>query len=140
MKVDFVECPYNYEEVSTQLSDWLSLRATNKKCGNQLVLKCKPTLNPIVNYAFVRELRRNFPSVWIAIENNRIIVKPLEMCRKLDFISEEEREREQVIDDMIGFSKVFKCLVEAKRPIVGHNLVSDLLLTYNYFYQPLPSI
>lgn len=44
-----------------------------------------------------------------------------------------------LLDSFLGFSKVFKLLVELKKPIVGHNILLDLMYMYKLFYKPLPS-
>lgn len=44
-----------------------------------------------------------------------------------------------LLDSYIGFSKVFKLLVELKKPIVGHNILLDLIYMFKLFYKPLPS-
>lgn len=46
---------------------------------------------------------------------------------------------ETVLDNLVGFSKIFKLLVALKKPIVGHNCLLDLMIAYNQFYEPLPS-
>lgn len=46
---------------------------------------------------------------------------------------------DSVIDALVGFSKIVKLLMEFKKPIVGHNLLLDLLILHNQFYLPLPS-
>ena len=140
MKINFIECPLSYEDVSTQLSEWISNRVINKNCGNQLVLKCKPTLNPLVNYAFLLQLRQNFTSVWIQQIGQKFVAKPIDNKEREELLNSREKERQQVMDEMLGFSKIFKCLIESKRPIVGHNMIMDLLMIYHHFYKPLPSL
>uniref|UniRef100_A0A1I8FRF0 Exonuclease domain-containing protein n=1 Tax=Macrostomum lignano TaxID=282301 RepID=A0A1I8FRF0_9PLAT len=38
----------------------------------------------------------------------------------------------------VGFSRVFRALVNLRKPLVGHNCFLDLLAMYEYFYRPLP--
>jgi hypothetical protein len=42
------------------------------------------------------------------------------------------------MDSLLGFSRLFKLLVELKKPIVGHNLLLDLMIMYNQFHDQLP--
>ncbi|CAG2174432.1 unnamed protein product, partial [Oppiella nova] len=140
LDIDFIDCPLRYESSSHQLSDWLSNRLIGKDCGNQLVLGCRPTANPLLNYAFLREFRRNFTSVWVQEMNGRFVATPVDEKQRAQHMKEEQNERERVIDGMVGFSKIFQCLVDARRPIVGHNMIMDLLFIYHHFYQPLPSL
>lgn len=46
---------------------------------------------------------------------------------------------EDMLDSLLGFSRLFKLLVELKKPIVGHNILLDLMLMYNQFHEQLPS-
>lgn len=46
---------------------------------------------------------------------------------------------EDMLDSLLGFSRLFKLLVELKKPIVGHNLLLDLMLMYKQFHEQLPS-
>jgi len=46
---------------------------------------------------------------------------------------------EDMLDSLLGFTRLFKVLVELKKPIVGHNLLLDLMLMYNQFHEQLPS-
>ncbi|CAG2120203.1 unnamed protein product, partial [Medioppia subpectinata] len=139
MDIDFIECPFNYENSSHQLSEWLSNRLVDKNSGNQCVLKCRPTVNPLLNYAFLREFRKNFTTVWVEEINDRFVAKPIDANQRTQLLKAEHFEKERVIDRMVGFSRVFQCLVDARRPIVGHNMIMDLLLIYHHFYQPLPN-
>jgi len=43
-----------------------------------------------------------------------------------------------LLDSYIGFSKVFKLLVNLKKPIIGHNIFLDLMFMHQQFYKPLP--
>jgi hypothetical protein len=46
---------------------------------------------------------------------------------------------ETVMHSLLGFSRLFKLLVELKKPIVGHNILLDLMIMYNQFHEQLPS-
>jgi hypothetical protein len=57
---------------------------------------------------------------------------------------EENKEKhksleEDMLDSLLGFSRLFKLLIELKKPIVGHNLLLDLMIMYNQFHEQLPS-
>ncbi|KAL6059436.1 poly(A)-specific ribonuclease PNLDC1 isoform X2 [Balamuthia mandrillaris] len=67
---------------------------------------------------------------------------------QVTFVSEEERllKEEQQIRELIdkhetavGFTTVIRAIIEAAKPIVGHNLLLDLLYTYDLFIDGLPS-
>ena len=46
--------------------------------------------------------------------------------------------KEQLINYEMGFSLVIKAMIEAKKPLVGHNCMYDWLYLYNQFIDALP--
>jgi hypothetical protein len=62
-------------------------------------------------------------------------------------MSAEEKEKlaqekikkiKEEISSAIGFRKVIDILIKAKKTLVGHNMFSDLVYTYEQFYERLP--
>jgi poly(A)-specific ribonuclease len=47
---------------------------------------------------------------------------------------------EEALHYLLGFSHIFSLLCSLKLPIVGHNVLLDLMMTYQQFYEPLPGI
>jgi hypothetical protein len=47
-------------------------------------------------------------------------------------LSEEERQ------EALGLTRVFRLLERVKKPLLGHNMLLDLALIYQHFFQPLP--
>eukprot|EP00117_Sycon_ciliatum_P050041 scpid59031/ scgid35382/ Poly(A)-specific ribonuclease PARN-like domain-containing protein 1 len=45
---------------------------------------------------------------------------------------------EEQLTEACGFLLVFKHLMQAKKPLLGHNMFMDLLFLYDKFYKPLP--
>ncbi len=43
-----------------------------------------------------------------------------------------------MIDIFLGFTKIFRLIVQYKKPLIFHNGYSDLLFMYEKFYEPLP--
>uniref|UniRef100_K3W8L8 Uncharacterized protein n=1 Tax=Globisporangium ultimum (strain ATCC 200006 / CBS 805.95 / DAOM BR144) TaxID=431595 RepID=K3W8L8_GLOUD len=50
----------------------------------------------------------------------------------------QQDQRDRNIE-MIGFTEVMDLLVTSKKPLVGHNLLLDLMQCFEKFHQPLPS-
>lgn len=46
---------------------------------------------------------------------------------------------DDIIDRLAGFSKVIDQIHGSGKPVVGHNCLTDLLLTYQLFWDNLPS-
>ncbi|XP_066143348.1 pre-piRNA 3'-exonuclease trimmer-like isoform X2 [Euwallacea fornicatus] len=76
-------------------------------------------------------------NLWTYVENGEFVVKKVspEEYRKLNF---KYRLEDETIDNLLGFSKVFRLLVELQKPIVGHNVFQDLLLIVGNFETTLP--
>lgn len=50
----------------------------------------------------------------------------------------DPNEINRVIDSMLGFTKIFRLLIQFKKPIILHCGFMDLLFIYEKFYEPLP--
>ncbi|XP_063228329.1 pre-piRNA 3'-exonuclease trimmer-like isoform X3 [Bacillus rossius redtenbacheri] len=73
--------------------------------------------------------------------NKVLVVKVSESERER---LEEQERRENTLDrqflqSALGFSKVFGLLADLKKPLVGHNLLLDLMFMYSQFHEPLPA-
>jgi poly(A)-specific ribonuclease len=55
-------------------------------------------------------------------------------------INKEEKERKQseMLTEAIGFSKVVQLIIKYGKPVVGHNVLLDIMHTFNQFIEPLP--
>lgn len=60
--------------------------------------------------------------------------------RFLNYKSNEEVEMflESSLTDELGFSNLIKVLIESKKPIIGHNMLYDMLFIYDKFIDDLP--
>lgn len=56
--------------------------------------------------------------------------------KRIEFLS--DKDINEIIDRLEGFSKVVKLMQEFKKPIVGHNMLLDIMLLYHQFVQELP--
>lgn len=45
---------------------------------------------------------------------------------------------DELLSDLLGFTRVFRLLVKLKKPIIGHNILQDVLLIINSFECTLP--
>nr|XP_045619089.1 poly(A)-specific ribonuclease PARN-like [Procambarus clarkii] len=84
--------------------------------------------------------------------NNNLLIKNIIQNKALTIIFKLEKpstnikytkefledEREQILDEKIGFTHVVRKILEVGEPIVGHNLVLDLLHMIEKMVQPLP--
>ena len=94
--------------------------------------------NPAVSLDdFIKQIHTEFPDLHACIStDNRLVVK-LGTCNSSN--NNNEMNWENTIKHHVGFSQVFKMLVKSRKPLVGHNLLMDLMLIYHHLYQPLPA-
>ncbi|XP_053598908.1 pre-piRNA 3'-exonuclease trimmer [Microplitis demolitor] len=122
---------------STAISDvakWLK----DSKSERSIELKC----NNIAQQCYIqRELRSSFKSIWTESKDQLsiLVIKVDAQTREaLEEVDNNSLEN-KIIDYYLGFTKVFKLLVDLKKPIIGHNALLDLMFIYKQFYRPLPS-
>lgn len=90
-------------------------------------------------YLLQKELRSRFP-VWTTCSRNMVTVfkVPKDVHEMLEIAEKDDLEH-ALLDYISGFSKIFKLLVQLKKPIIGHNMLLDLIYMYKLFYRPLPN-
>ncbi|KAG7212344.1 hypothetical protein KM043_012665 [Ampulex compressa] len=123
----------NLRNYSNIVADWLQ---TSPK--NEASLEVK-VATPLLQYLMHKELRNRFQNIWtLSGEHSVIIIKVPNPTRHA--LEEEEKDdlERKLLDYYIGFSHIFKLLVSLKIPIIGHNLLLDLMFLHQQFYKPLP--
>lgn len=97
-------------------------------------------ISPLLQYLLHKELRAHFVNIWTLSSNNSITVIKI-MPGMSQVLAEEEGDalESALLNSYLGFSKVFKLLASLKKPIIGHNLLLDLMFMHQQFYRPLPS-
>ncbi|KAL2748212.1 pre-piRNA 3'-exonuclease trimmer-like isoform X1 [Vespula maculifrons] len=120
------------------VANWLEFSGDPDEDPEYIVLKISVS-SVNLQYLLQKILRSRFLRIWTTYNNEEITVikVSLEIRRMFE---REERDilNKALLDSYIGFSKVFKLLVELKKPIVGHNILLDLIYMYKLFYKPLP--
>ncbi|KAK7871876.1 hypothetical protein R5R35_006456 [Gryllus longicercus] len=129
----------NLQKECSRVAEW----AHSAVEGDILKLSSESTRyqsGKLAEYLLLKELRRRFPSVWSYIEDGCVQVKKVSTVNRKCLQDNEEESilQENLVKHFLGFSRIFKLLTELQTPIVGHNLLLDLMLMYNQFYKPLP--
>jgi len=119
------------QKVCSEVADWL-LRS---KPGDYSDLNSIKDLQPAL---VLKELRDRFDSVWAHQVENKIIVEHVTLARKKELELSDKNEKNKLLDSLMGFTKIFRLLVEYKKPIIVHNGFMDLLYLHEKFYEPLP--
>ncbi|KAG6448356.1 hypothetical protein O3G_MSEX005463 [Manduca sexta] len=95
---------------------------------------------PLMRYIVHNEIRSRFPDVLTtdSLGNSKMVLiyrdKNVESANSAPILTLEEN----LINCLLGFSRIISLLETYKKPIVGHNLYLDLVLLHNQFIGPLP--
>ena len=137
-KVDRLTDGREMQSLCSYVTAWIP----TSKPGDNLVLPITQEFSDSL-YIFHKDLRDRFPQIWTstnAFEQFVVTRVTPEERSKLD--SDDEQSdicyKEQLLNEMLGFTRVFRLLVTARKPIVGHNMLTDLLFMMDKFHMPLP--
>ncbi|XP_020732171.1 poly(A)-specific ribonuclease PNLDC1 isoform X4 [Odocoileus virginianus] len=87
-------------------------------------------------------LRKALPDIWTALRDQGVVVKKVSTQHRwyLENTScdRESCWKEKILLSARGFSVFFQMLVKARKPLVGHNMMMDLLHLHEKFFRPLP--
>nr|XP_020842388.1 poly(A)-specific ribonuclease PNLDC1 isoform X1 [Phascolarctos cinereus] len=87
-------------------------------------------------------LRQALPTVWTLMKDKGVLVKKVSRqyrwCLENSSREHDDCRREKILLSARGFAVFFQMLVKAKKPLVGHNMMMDLLHLHEKFYRPLP--
>lgn len=120
------------QNICSEVTDWL-LHANVGDCFELSEIK------NLQDFIIHKELRNRFDSIWTQQENSTIIVEKISKERRDELnISDKENEIKKIIDLLLGFTKIFRLLIEHKKPLIFHNGFMDLMFLYEKFYEPLP--
>ena len=136
-----------------RVAEWIE----TKQEVNEAVPHCDvlPILG-VPSYALQCELRARFEDIWTYSTNDGLVVvycvskeKRMELENQEQLESEPchfqygsaclpRNESNMFIEELLGFTRVFRLLVNLKKPLVGHNCYMDLLMMFDKFYHCLP--
>ncbi|XP_044277694.1 poly(A)-specific ribonuclease PNLDC1 [Varanus komodoensis] len=86
-------------------------------------------------------LRQAIQDIWtVPLGGQEVMVIKLNPQQRwlLQNTSYDSCRREQILLSARGFTNLFQTLVEARKPLVGHNMLMDLLHLHEKFYKSLP--
>lgn len=91
-----------------------------------------------IQFYLHRELRHAFKYVlWTYNSGGKFVIKKVTHS-EWERLEKESDLNEYIISNLLGFTKVFRILTSLQKPIVGHNLLMDLMLLVEKFETPLP--
>ncbi|NXD76651.1 PNDC1 ribonuclease, partial [Halcyon senegalensis] len=86
-------------------------------------------------------LRQALQNVWTQpLGDKKVMVKKVspQHRRRMENSRYDYCQKELVLLSARGFTNLFHTLVKAKKPLVGHNMLMDLMHLHEKFYKPLP--
>lgn len=119
-----------FREIATNVRDWY---ISGKK---KLEI---PALNAFHRKYFYQFILKEFPNVTTEALGDGKVHKLI--LKKKSSAKREEQKRDRrshKFQEQLGFRRVFKMLVAAKKPLLGQNLLIDLLFVYQSFEGRLP--
>ncbi|XP_076163424.1 pre-piRNA 3'-exonuclease trimmer isoform X2 [Ptiloglossa arizonensis] len=122
-----------FRECKKKVQQWIS------GCPHQISLTLHIS-SPILQYMVQKELRDSFRNIWTSASYKHVsVIRVSPDMRNLLEKDEDVSIETELLENCIGFSKVFKLLTSLKKPILGHNVLLDLMFMHQQFYRPLPS-
>ena len=121
------------QEVCSILAVWSSTAGEGERTGPL-------DIGLVVPLVLHTEIRRRFPCLWSFGQQEGFFVEKVAKDRRaeLEAVEGSKQLQEQFLDSMLGFTKVFRHLSQAGKPLVGHNCLLDLLKMFRQFEHSLP--
>ncbi|XP_057609838.1 poly(A)-specific ribonuclease PNLDC1 [Chionomys nivalis] len=121
--------------VIDKVTQWLDLAEE----GDQMTL---PGIAGFQAFEVQLVLRQALPNIWTVLKDEGVIVKKVSQPHRWylehDSCDQISCWKEQILLSARGFSVFFQMLVKAQKPLVGHNMMMDLLHLHEKFFRPLP--
>ncbi|KFP84769.1 Poly(A)-specific ribonuclease PARN-like domain-containing protein 1, partial [Apaloderma vittatum] len=86
-------------------------------------------------------LRQALQNIWTQpLGDKKVMVKKVrpQHRRLLENSRYDYCQKELILLSARGFTNLFQTLVKSKKPLVGHNMLMDLMHLHDKFYKPLP--
>lgn len=133
---------YVEEEIIQDYCSQIAAWAATAKDDSELILDMK-NAGTIICYFVHQEARSRFKNVWtFYVDQYHVRVKKVHDAERsaLECHSNDiSKLTNDVLNSILGFSKLFKEIKKLKKPVIGHNILLDLIMIYKQFIKPLPS-
>ena len=116
--------------VSSEVAEWI-VKASE---GDHFEVN---TIRDIPDFVIHKELRDRFEQCWTHQDGAIVIVEKVNKEKRLE-LENSDPYIQKTIDMLLGFTKIFRLLVEYKKPLIVHNGFMDLLFIYEKLHEPLP--
>lgn len=92
---------------------------------------------PEIIYFLHKILRSRFKNLWTYKETGNFHVKHVSQEEYKELVKKCTLEQD-ILNELIGFRHIFTKIVSLKKPVIGHNLLQDLMIMTNNFETALP--
>ncbi|KAJ8940847.1 hypothetical protein NQ318_005293 [Aromia moschata] len=89
-------------------------------------------------YFIHKNFRCRFKNLWTTVENGQFVCEKVTEDKYRTLENDNSLE-EQLITNLLGFTNVFRILTSLRKPIIGHNLLQDVLLMIDSLETSLPT-
>ncbi|XP_074642592.1 poly(A)-specific ribonuclease PNLDC1-like [Tubulanus polymorphus] len=123
------------QKCCSSITEW----SVNAQVGEHVIIEIPVGLS---EYVLIGEIRQRFNDIWPSIHDEKVFVEKIKEEDRNKFESQEKTkevdEQNKILNRILGVTKIIRGMIQAKKPLVGHNCLMDLLLIYDKFYKPLP--
>ncbi|KAJ9597777.1 hypothetical protein L9F63_011385 [Diploptera punctata] len=120
----------------SRVAEWCPSAVENDVLSLEYTTYCRGEKR--LAYIIHKELRQRFHNIWTFPDTDKVSPNKVSQKQRDQFVDDTSLE-DDMMNSLLGFSRIFNLLLELRKPIVGHNLLLDLMIMYNQFHKPLPS-
>lgn len=97
--------------------------------------------NAFLRRVLYEQIEHRYPGRVNVVKNDQNILSALKVdpAKQADFEAAQKAEKLRQFNETLGFRRVFTALLEARKPLVGHNLFFDLCFMLRWLDGPLDS-
>jgi hypothetical protein len=132
-------------DIYQKIDAWLSeLNEESEKTEKSFVFDKTLVRNSFQRLLLYQELPRKYPNLTVMSDKDPSTGERVVKIAKLtpeEHQADIEARRNALkteIKEAFGFGHVWKAIVDAKKPVLGHNMFLDLAICYHQFFKPLP--
>jgi len=127
-------------DATSKVTQWIKAKGQPRHHGNEMIVDIG-THDPTAKYLLHQQIRSSHQNLWTFDSKknaNEVLIKVVTEEERKDFVDNDSSHLD-LIDKHLGFAKVFRTLVDSKKPLVGHNCLMDLMkMCYQFGNDPLP--
>ncbi|XP_053211603.1 pre-piRNA 3'-exonuclease trimmer-like [Panonychus citri] len=121
------------------ISDWVAtLPVKGGRKYGQSSFPYQQFVNPLSNFLIIDHLRNDFKAFWILLREDNVYVYSVSPIERKQLLNNVKAEEEEVINSCVGLSRLVKVLIDSNKPIIGNNMMVDMVMLYQHYIDTLP--